>query len=63
MDLLHSLEEKCGFQIRRIVFREELALTVYILSQNGSMRKTYEHFQHSMKIASKVFARGLRALL
>ncbi|XP_020593532.1 uncharacterized protein LOC110033778 [Phalaenopsis equestris] len=43
--------------------REVLAITLFILSQNESMRGAMERFQHSSETISKYFSIGLSALV
>ncbi|KAK8949408.1 hypothetical protein KSP39_PZI006186 [Platanthera zijinensis] len=63
-DLLQNLEQNYGLQgSRRMASREVLAITLYILSHNETIRKATEHFQHSSETASRYFSEGLRALL
>lgn len=64
MDLLWVLCTSHGLHgSSRTITRELLALTLYILAQNESIRATCERFQHSSETISKYFHIGLNALL
>ncbi|XP_020597781.1 uncharacterized protein LOC110037464, partial [Phalaenopsis equestris] len=47
----------------RTTVREVLAITMYILSQNESIRGAMERFQHSSETISRYFSMGLNALV
>ncbi|PKU72171.1 hypothetical protein MA16_Dca006764 [Dendrobium catenatum] len=47
----------------RTISREVLAITLYILSHNESIRSTCERFQHSTETISRYFSIGLEALV
>ncbi|KAI0523509.1 hypothetical protein KFK09_005904 [Dendrobium nobile] len=62
-DLVCLLEEKHGiYGSRRTNIREVLAITLFILGQNESIRSTSERFQHSTETISRYFCVGLEAL-
>ncbi|KAI0491922.1 hypothetical protein KFK09_026184 [Dendrobium nobile] len=62
-DLVCLLEEKHGiYGSRRTNIKEVLAITLFILGQNESIRSTSERFQHSTETISRYFCVGLEAL-
>ncbi|XP_020575535.1 putative nuclease HARBI1 [Phalaenopsis equestris] len=62
-DLLAELVGSHGLHgSMRMTDREVLAITLYILSQNESMRGAMERFQHSSETISRYFSVGLSAL-
>ncbi|XP_020582826.1 uncharacterized protein LOC110026284 [Phalaenopsis equestris] len=64
MDLLHELSLNHGLQgSSRMTKREILAITLYILSQNESIRGAMERFQHSSETISRYFFKGIRSLV
>ncbi|XP_020599858.1 uncharacterized protein LOC110039208 [Phalaenopsis equestris] len=63
-DLLSELIGSHGLHgSMRMTDREVLAITLYILSQNESMRGAMECFQHSSETISRYFSVGLSALV
>ncbi|PKU60576.1 hypothetical protein MA16_Dca023734 [Dendrobium catenatum] len=48
---------------RKTTTREVLAITLYILGHNESIRSTCERFQHSTETTSRFFYNGLQALV
>jgi len=63
-DLLEELERSHGLEgSSRTNTREVLGITLFILSQNESIRATAERFQHSTETISRYFNCGIRALL
>ncbi|KAI0514065.1 hypothetical protein KFK09_010099 [Dendrobium nobile] len=64
VDLLYDLENVHGLHgSSRTTTREVLAITLYILSHNESIRSTCERFQHSTETISRYFSIGLEALV
>ncbi|KAI0494201.1 hypothetical protein KFK09_024332 [Dendrobium nobile] len=62
--LLYDLENAHGLHgSSRTTAREVLAITLYILSHNESIRSTCERFQHSTETISRYFSFGLEALV
>ncbi|XP_028556144.1 uncharacterized protein LOC114581025 [Dendrobium catenatum] len=64
LDLLYELE--CVHHLHgssRTISREVLAMSLYILSHNESIRSTCERFQHSSETISMYFSIGLEALV
>ncbi|KAI0497272.1 hypothetical protein KFK09_020495 [Dendrobium nobile] len=64
LDLLNELE--CVHSLHgssRTTSREVLAMTLYVLSHNESIRFTCERFQHSTETVSRYFSIGLEALV
>ncbi|PKU84043.1 hypothetical protein MA16_Dca010327 [Dendrobium catenatum] len=64
LDLLFELE--CVHHLHgssRTTNREVLAMTLYILSHNESIKSTCERFQHSTETISRYFSIGLEALV
>ncbi|XP_020591117.1 putative nuclease HARBI1 [Phalaenopsis equestris] len=64
IDLLHELSRNHHLQgSSRTTTREVLAITLYMLSQNESVRGAMERFQHSSETISRYFSKGLQALV
>lgn len=64
IDLLQTLVQSHGLAgSRRICAREVLAITLYILLQNESMRATCERFQHSTETICRYFFIGIKSLV
>ncbi|PKU62043.1 hypothetical protein MA16_Dca012152 [Dendrobium catenatum] len=64
IDLLSLLELSYGLhESRRTTTREVLAITLYILGHNESIRSTCECFQHSIETISRFFYISLQALV
>ncbi|XP_020572647.1 uncharacterized protein LOC110019354 [Phalaenopsis equestris] len=64
MDLLHDLY--CNHDLQgysRTTTREVLAITLYIISQNESVRRAMEPFQHSLETISRYFYKCIQALV
>ncbi|XP_020580980.1 uncharacterized protein LOC110025057 [Phalaenopsis equestris] len=64
LDLLSELRSLHGLRgSSRTTSREVLAITLYILAQNESVRGAMERFQHSSETISRYFSAGLNALV
>ncbi|XP_020591889.1 putative nuclease HARBI1 [Phalaenopsis equestris] len=64
MDLLNELCLNHGLHgSSRTLSREVLAITLYILAQNESIRGAMERFQHSSETISRYFSKGIQALI
>nr|QAA91981.1 transposase [Phalaenopsis equestris] len=63
-DLLNELRINHGLHgSARTTPREVLAITLYVLSQNESIRGAMERFQHSSETISRYFSVGLNSLI
>nr|QAA91979.1 transposase [Phalaenopsis equestris] len=64
MDLLQELSLNHGLQgSSRTTIREVLAITLYILSQNESIRGAMERFQHSSETILRYFSKGIQTIV
>ncbi|KAK8935967.1 hypothetical protein KSP39_PZI013674 [Platanthera zijinensis] len=64
LDLLETLVSNYGLEgSRTTTTKEVLAITIYVMTHNLTMRECLERFQHSTETISRYFSKGLDALI